>query len=212
MFLTMDADAETLRTSWTLVARLKNLDDQTSWEEFHALYRPLIHGVAVKAGLRPDEAEDAVQETLAAMAKHIQGFVPSPERGSFRAWLLKIARQRITDRFRKRLPGAATSEPMTHGTARTPTVERVPDGHEVDLEALCDAEWERWLTKKAMQELQLEVKAEHYQIFHLLTAEQKTVEEVARMVGRNRARIYVIRHRVGNALRKIVKRLEKRLG
>jgi RNA polymerase sigma-70 factor (ECF subfamily) len=211
MFLTMDSDADTLRTSWTLVARLKNLGDQQSWDEFDALYRPLILGVAVKAGLRTDEAQDVVQETMAAMAKHIQHFVAEPARGSFRSWLLTIARRRICDQFGKRLPVAAGEAP-TNGTARTPTVERMPNPTEADLEALCDAEWARHLRETALKELQFAVKPEHYQIFHLLTLEQRPIEAVAKMVGKNRARIYLIKHRVANALKKIVRRLEKRLG
>ena len=209
--MNLNSENETLRTSWSLVARIKNMGDHESWAEFHEIYRPLIHGVAVKAGLREDEAKDVVQETMAAMAKHIEDFVAEPEHGSFRAWLLQMARWRIKDQLRKRLPVSPGSESPTSATARTPTVERVPDEREVDLVALCDVEWKARLREKALKDLQMEVKAEHYQIFHLLTVEQKPVEQVARMVGRNRAQIYLIKHRMANALKKIVRRLEQRL-
>ena len=212
MLLTMDADTETLRTSWSLVARLKNVGDQDSWAEFDEIYRPLILGIAVKAGLREDEAQDVVQETMASMSKNIQGFVAEPTHGSFRAWLLNMARWRIKDQLRKRLPHSAGSGSPTTDTARTPTVERVPDPSDADLTALCDQEWRVRLREEALKKLQLEVKAEHYQIFHLLTVEQKSVETVARMIGRNRAQIYLIKHRVGNVLQRLVKRLEKKLG
>ncbi|MBI4657775.1 MAG: sigma-70 family RNA polymerase sigma factor [Verrucomicrobia bacterium] len=208
----MKPDDVTLRTSWTLVARLKHLDHHDSWQEFFALYRRLILGVAVKAGLQEQEAEDVLQETMASVAKHIQEFEADPKRGSFRAWLLKMARWRIQDQFRKRLPAAGGSATAADATATTPTIERVPDAREVDLERLCDAEWKERLMEQALKELQFEVKAEHYQIFHLLTAEQKRIAEVARMVGRNPAQIYVVKHRVSNALKKIVRRLEKTLG
>jgi hypothetical protein len=36
------------------------------------------------------------------------------------------------------------------------------------LEALCGAEWKQRLMQQALRELQLEVKAEHYQVFHLV--------------------------------------------
>jgi RNA polymerase sigma-70 factor (ECF subfamily) len=212
MFLAMDTEADTLRTSWTLVARLKNLDDTQSWEAFVALYRPLILRVAIRAGLRQDEAEDVVQETMTVMTKHIQDFVAEPSRGSFRSWLLTIARRRICDQFGKRLPVAGRSEARTSGTARTPTVERVPSPAEADLAAMCDEEWSRHLREEALQQLQLEVKPAHYQVFHLLTLEEKPIEAVAKMVGRSRAQIYLIKHRVGNKLKKIVRRLEKELG
>ncbi len=212
MLRSMKPDDETLRTSWTLVARLKNENDQESWRELYEIYRNLIVGVAVKAGLHEDEAEDALQATMASLSQHIQRFKADPAHGSFRAWLLKTARWRIQDQLRKRLPVDGGRESAQEGTARTATVERVPDGREVDLEHLCDAEWEARLTERALKELPLEVKAEQYQIFHLLVVEQKSIPEVAKMVGRNRAQIYLIKHRVANALKKIVRRLEKELG
>jgi RNA polymerase sigma-70 factor (ECF subfamily) len=168
--------------------------------------------VALKAGLRRDEADEVVQETMTALCKHIEGFKAAKEFGSFRAWLLNMARWRIKDQFRKRPPGASNIGYASEETARTPTVERVPDRTEADLEALCDAEWQERLRERALKDLQLEVKAEHYQVFHLLTLEHKSVDEVARMVGRNRAQVYLIRHRVGKELKKTVMRLEKQLG
>ncbi len=209
----MEPNTETLRTRWSLVARLKNTGDQQSWAEFDELYRPLIFRVALKAGLREDEAQDVVQETMAAMCKHIEEFVPGSEHGSFRAWLFQMARWRIKDQFQKRMRSAsAAGEVPTAGTARTATVERVPNAHEPDLVSLCDEAWASQLRGQALKELQLEVKAEHYQIFHLAVLEEKPVKEVARIVGRSAAQIYLIKHRVANALKRIVKRLEKRLG
>jgi len=210
----MKPDEETLRTSWTLVARLKNADDNESWQEFYEVYRRLIVGVALKAGLQEEEARDVMQETMRSFSEHIQDgkFVTDAAHGSLRAWLLNMARWRIQDQLRKRLPVAASSHASPDATATTPTVERVPDAQEVDWAGLCDAEWEARLREQALKALQLEVKAEHYQVFHLLVVEQKPLAEVARMVGRNRAQIYLVKHRVANALKKIVRRLEKKLG
>jgi len=211
MLLMMKAENETLRTSWTLVRRLKVLEDQESWDRFEGLYRRLVMGVAVKAGLRQEEAEDVWQETMASVSKHIQEFETNRARGSFRAWLLKMARWRICDQFRKRLPVAPPSDAPSEATATTPTVERVPDTHAVDLEALCDKEFKEQLLEQGLKVLPHEVKADHYQVFHLAVIEGKPVAEVARMVGCSRAQVYVVKHRVGRALKRIVKRLEREL-
>ena len=208
----MKPEDETLRTSWTLVARLKNVQDQPSWREFYELYRGVIVGVAMKAGLREQEAEDVLQETMASVSKNIRDFDANPKRGSFCAWLLQMVRWRIRDQFDKRLPVNASSSAPADATATTATIERVPDGRKVDLEGLCDAEWKQRLAEQALKELQLEVKAEHYQIFHLLEAQKKPIAEVAQLLKRNRAQIYLIKFRTTQALRRIVQRLEKRLG
>ena len=205
----MKAENRTMRTSWTLVARIKNPDDQDSWKEFYDRYKGLLLGVAIKAGLRQEEAEDVLQATMAEVFKNIREFEADPACGSFGAWLLQKASWRIKDQVKKRLPVAAPRCNPSDATATTPTVERIPDPREVDLEELCDAEPKRWFREQVLAMLQLEVKAEHYLIFHLLTVEKKTIGEVSRMLGRNPAAIYVIKHRVTKALNKIVKRLEK---
>lgn len=206
---------DTLATRWTLVARMKNPEDQETWAEFAELYRGLIFGVARKAGLREEEAKDVVQETMASVAKNIGGFEANPERGSFRAWLMQMARWRIMDQVSKRMPiwpgsGAGGSSPDATAAARTDTINRVLDPKEVDLERLCDEEWREQLFKAALKKVQADVNAEHYQIFHLLEIEHKPIGEVGKMVGRSRAQIYLIKHRVLTALKKSVKRLEKK--
>lgn len=207
----MKKDDDSLRTSWTAVAGLKNTQDAESWERFYARYRPLIFGLAAKAGLRQEEAQEVVQETMLSVSKHIQDFIADPARGSFRAWLLQMAKWRIQDQFRKRLPLSAGRGATSGETATTPTVERVPDNRPVDLEGLCDEAWKEWLMARALKEVQVEVKAEHFQVFHLLVVERKSTSEVARIVGRNRAQIYLIKHRVSTALKKVVRRIEREM-
>ena len=119
--LRMKPEDETLRTSWTLVARLKNVDDRERWREFYELYRGLIVGVAMKAGLRKEEAEDVLQETMASVSKNIGNFEANPTRGSFHAWLLKMARWRVLDQLGKRMPAATSSRAAPDSTATTPT-------------------------------------------------------------------------------------------
>lgn len=209
----MKSADETLRTSWTLVARLRNPNDQDSWQEFYEFYRRLIVGVAKKAGLTDEEAEDVMQETMRAFSCHVHDgkFATDAAHGSLRAWLLQTARWRIQDQLDKRLPVGSANEAPTVGTSATPTIERVPDAHPVNLEGLCDAEWKERLLQEALKAVQYKVKAEHYQIFHLSALEQRPIEEVARIVGANRAQVYLIKHRVGSALKKILKGLEKEM-
>lgn len=193
------------------MARLRNPDDQESWARFDERYRPLLFTVGVKAGLGEDEAREAAQETMISVSRHIKDFVADPAAGSFRGWLLKMARWRIRDQFRKRLPVAPHGQESPDATASTSTIDRVADPNEADLAGLCDAEWGAWLVKQAMEELRFEVKPDQFQIFHLLTVEQKSVPEVVRMVGRSRAQIYVVKFRVGTVLKRIVRRLREEL-
>src|SRR5438876_1995300 len=92
---------ELIPTRWSLLHRLKDLDDQQSWRQFFDLYWRLIYGVAIKAGLRDAEAQEAVQETIIAVARNMPEFQADPQAGSFKGYLLTITRRRIADQFRK---------------------------------------------------------------------------------------------------------------
>jgi RNA polymerase sigma-70 factor (ECF subfamily) len=58
-----------IATRWSLLSRLRNLDDQASWQDFFNTYWKLIYGVALKAGLNDAEAQDVVQETVLTVVR-----------------------------------------------------------------------------------------------------------------------------------------------
>ena len=111
----------------TLIQRLKDWQDQSSWQDFFDTYWKLIYGVAIKGGLTAAEAQDVVQETMISVAKHMPTFEYDPAIGSFKTWLLNMTRWRITDQLRKRGPFAA-GHPASEDTATgTRTVDKVVD-------------------------------------------------------------------------------------
>src|SRR6188474_1993563 len=93
---------ELIPTRASLIARLKNWQDQASWQDFFDSYWKLIYGVARKTGISDAEAQDVVQETMASVAKQMPKFQYDPAIGSFKAWLLKLTRWRIVDQIRQR--------------------------------------------------------------------------------------------------------------
>src|SRR5262245_51242997 len=159
-------DEELIPTRASLLARIKDPNDGASWQEFHDTYRRLIFGVACKAGLNEAEAQDATQDTLVAVAQNIGEFRYEPKRCSFKTWLMMIARQRIIWQLRKRKgvgglqpsaaegtgrsPAARMSALRDDDTARTGTVERMPDPETLNLDALWDAEWKQHLLAAAL--------------------------------------------------------------
>jgi RNA polymerase sigma factor (sigma-70 family) len=116
---------ELLPTRSSLLSRLRNWNDQTSWQEFFNTYWELIYGVAVKAGLTVAEPQDVVQETIPKVAKSIKDFRYDPA-GSFKAWLLHTTRWKIADQFRKRLSVRESRRRPDGDSVRTATVERIP--------------------------------------------------------------------------------------
>jgi len=71
------------KTRKSLIARLDNWEDQKTWDEFYQTYWKLIYSVALKSGLRSEEAFDCVQETILSIAKQSKKNMYDPEQGSF---------------------------------------------------------------------------------------------------------------------------------
>jgi RNA polymerase sigma-70 factor (ECF subfamily) len=125
------------------LSRLRDYEDKESWQTFFDRYWRLLYNVARRAGLDDVDAQDVVQDTVIAVAKEIPEFRYDPERGSFKQWLFRILRRRVSDHFRKhyRQPAHAGISPeMLEGTGDADAIV-MRDG--VSLSDAWDQEWER---------------------------------------------------------------------
>jgi RNA polymerase sigma factor (sigma-70 family) len=202
---------ELLPTRHSLLARLRDWEDQASWREFFDTYWKFIYGVAIRSGLSDQEAEDVVQETVLSVAKKMPEFVYDPARCSFKGWLMHVTRLRIIDQLRRRQPAFQQAPRGDADSRRTPTVERVPDAAAaVQQDATWDEEWERNLVDAAMERVKLRVKPEHFQIFYLSAVKGLGTGEVARMLQVSIGQVYLVRHRVAKEVKREVARLKEK--
>jgi len=200
-------------TRTTLLNRLKDWQDQAGWQLFFDTYWKLIYGVARKAGLSDVEAQDVVQETLVAVAKHIPTFKYDPALGSFKAWLLNMARWRIIDQMRKRGPFSRyhrrRGKPGT--PARTDTVEAVPDPAGGWLDKLWDEDWQANLLETATNNVRRRLDPQKYQVFDCYVNKGWAASKVAATFGLSVENVYVAKHRITQLLKDEILRLEKEL-
>jgi RNA polymerase sigma-70 factor (ECF subfamily) len=199
---------ELVPTRHSLLARLKDWDDQKSWQDFFDTYWKLIYGVSRKAGLTEPEAQDAVQDTIIAVVKHIKEFKYDPSICSFKSWLMLITRQRIIWQLRKRAPQSMSSSPGDDSTG-TATIDRVPDPESLNLDAIWTAEWEQNLMSSALEQVKGQVSAKQFQLFDLYVLQSWTVKEVATMLRVTTTQVYLAKHRVSALLKKAVRKLER---
>ncbi len=202
---------ELIPTRATLIARLKNWQDQASWQDFFNTYWKLIYSVARKGGLTEVEAQDVVQETMVAVAKHMPKFQYDPAIGSFKAWLLNMTRWRMRDQLRKRVP-AGTYESASHDTTtHAQIMERLPDPMSQKLDDLWEAEWEKNLFSAALATVKRQIDPKKFQIFDLYVHKEWPADKVAKAFGVSVAQVYLAKHRVTDLLKDEVKRLEKKM-
>jgi RNA polymerase sigma factor (sigma-70 family) len=208
MGVTKISPEDSLATRASLLARLKDWEDDASWQEFFDAYWQLMFRVALRSGLTETEAQDTVQETVLAVAKNIKQFEYDPARCSFKSWLMLITRQRIIWQLRKRLPGGLPSAGPNDGTARTSTIERISDPNVVDLDAVWDEEWQKNLMSAALERVKRQVSPRQFQIFDLYALRNWSARQVAQTLRIGVAQVYMAKHRVSGLLRKEVKKLD----
>ncbi|MEW6158129.1 MAG: sigma-70 family RNA polymerase sigma factor [Verrucomicrobiota bacterium] len=202
---------ELIPTRQSLLTRLKDWDDQESWREFFNTYWKLIYGVALKAGMNEQEAQEVVQETVISVARRMKDFKYDPALGSFKSWLLQLTRWRIYDQYRKREKHAIAHTPRSDLTPRTATVERVPDPAGLNLDRVWDQEWQRNLIDAALERVKRKVKPKQYQIFDLYVLKKWPVGKVTRTLGVSLAQVYLSKHRVSRLLRKEIEYIESKI-
>ena len=79
-------------TRASLILRLPDAADARAWDDFVVIYAPLVYRLARRHGLQPADSDDLVQEVLAAVARSVDLWLAKRDRGPFRAWLLRIAK------------------------------------------------------------------------------------------------------------------------
>ncbi len=201
-------DDSFLPTRSSLLSRLKNASDAVSWQAFVDNYGRLIYQVCLRTGLQRQEAEDIVQETIAAVAQQMPKFAYDRSKGSFKGWLSRVTRNHIADYLTKKTREAAHRAEMPEEQAEAED-ERADGRNEQD--AVWESEWRQHLLDRALRRVQEVVTARSIQIFQLSAVQGWSTEEIAASLAISRARVYLARHRVGRMVAREIKTLKTEL-
>jgi len=199
------------KTRKSLIARLDNWEDQKTWDEFYQTYWRLIYSVAIRAGLRPEEAFDCVQETILSIAKQSKKKLYDPEQGSFKTWLMNMTRWRINDQFRKRKKDTAMTGGDWEDDRKTAVIDRVEDPNGDVLSRLWDVEWKKNIADAALARVKAQVSPKQYQIFDFYVIRQWDAQKVQQKLNVSMAQVYLAKHRVGAVLKKELAKLEEEI-
>ena len=198
-----------VNTRQSLLERLKNWDDSSSWKDFFETYWKLIFSVARKAGLTDAEAQDVVQETIISVAKKMPDFHYDPAIGTFKAWLMQLTRWRITDHLRRKTYQVdGERKPREHQMDQD-FLEHQPDLGGLDLEAVWESEWKNQLLEAAMTRVREQANSRQFQMFHLHVCQGLPVREVAARLQVKMPEVYFAKYKLTAAVRREMKRLEK---
>ena len=206
------AEDEFIPTRATLIDRLKNWQDQASWQDFFDTYWKLIYGLARKFGLKEEDAQDVVQDTLVSVANQMPNFKYDPELGSFKSWLRTVIRSRILDHLRKR--GQAVTVPIhveSEGGDETFTLKELPDKNSPNMDQFYEQEWQKNVLDAAVARVKRKLDPQKYQIFDCYVNKEWAPEKVAATFKISVNQVYLAKNRITEMIKDEAKRLENEM-
>lgn len=191
-------------TRMSLLTRLRDPKDEQAWSEFVEIYTPLIHSLARNRGFQEADAADLAQDLFRAVAGAIDRWDPDPRRGSFRAWLFRIARNLIVDALaaRRRHPRGSGDTEMRRFIEEQPDLTAEADS------ALFEIEYRRRLFQWAAAKIRPEFREATWKAFWKTSVEGEPAKDVGRTLGMTVGAVYVARSRVMARLKQAIEQVE----
>ncbi len=193
---------ELIPTRASLLGRLKNSQDQASWQEFFDTYWSLIYGVARKAGLSDADAKEVLEGTLASVAEHMPKFRYDPEIGSFKAWLHQLVRLQIISRTLKRRPSGAPSREVSGAESNSSAKA---------LDQVWETEWKTNLQNAAVANVKRRLDPRRFQIYDLQANKQWPAEKVAALLALPVGEVTAAKQDISEMIQAEVKRVEEKM-
>ena len=189
-------------TRGSLILRLADGRDARSWAQFVDIYAPLVFQFARRRGLQDADAADVAQEVLSAVSRAMSRGQYVSGKGTFRGWLLTIARNEVhsllASRQRREQPGGGTTAQLE--LAARPGAEEI---------AAWEADHQQRLFAWAAERVQAEVQPATWQAFQRTAIEGASGEAVAAELGMSIAAVYLAKSRVMKRLREVVREVEE---
>jgi RNA polymerase sigma factor (sigma-70 family) len=191
-------------TRASLLLRLGDSENQEAWFEFVTLYEPVIYRLLRRGGLHDEDARDIMQDLLLAVSQSIDRWDPARDRGSFRGWLRRVARNLVVNWLerRERHPVA------TGGSGLQAMLDMLPAADESNTVEF-DNELRRALFHQAAERVRNEVHPATWEAFWETAVVGTSAADAAMKLGMTVGAIRAAKSRVLVRLRATVTELER---
>lgn len=191
-------------TRASLLVRIRDGQDAGAWQEFVRIYAPVVYGFARRRGLQDADAADLMQEVLRSVAAAAGRLEYDPKRGTFRAWLFTVTRNKLynlLDGQRRHVRGSGDSAVQQRLNDHS-----AGDG---DAEAQWEREYQKRLAALAMERVRGEFHDSTWQAFVSTAVEGKAARETGAALQLSAGAVYVAKSRVLARLREEIQKLQE---
>jgi RNA polymerase sigma factor (sigma-70 family) len=184
------------RTHASLLIRVRDIEDQEAWEEFHDRYAPMIRGWC--RHWFPHEVDDMVQEVFTRLMSCLKSFEYKPGKGRFRGYLKTVTHRLMADLKERPAPVLVLDN------------EEVPIEIEAgqDLQDRLAAMFHLELLDQAKERVRGRVEARTWSAYVETAEEWRKPADVARELGMKVGAVFQAKHSVITQLRREIQLLQ----
>lgn len=186
----------------SLIVQVQNPANREAWEQFTAIYRPVIFRLARTRGMQDADADDLAQQVLLAVARAIPDWQSNKPQSRFRHWLHRITKNAILNALTR-----GPKDPAVGGSGFMNLIHGVskPDNIELQLEL----EYRRQVYRQAAEIVRDAVQEQTWRVFVMTIIEGQSTESVARQMSTTIGNVHAIRSRVMRRLQIAVKDIQE---
>ncbi|HBE67646.1 MAG TPA: sigma-70 family RNA polymerase sigma factor [Planctomycetaceae bacterium] len=188
----------------SLIARLPNPQDADAWDQFVEIYQPLVFRLARSKGFQDADALEITQEVMVAVAGAVERWEPDPERGRFRDWLFRIARNLMIKYLTRK-----KHKPLGTGDSAINALLHDQSDVEPNSEVLI-LEHRREVFRWAVEQVREQVTENTWQAFWMANVEGIETKHVAKELGMSVGAIHIACSRVRKRLRDVIEPFQER--
>jgi len=182
------------QTRASLLVRLAEDVDRSTWLEFFDRYGALIHGYARNRGCQAVDADDVVQDVLMALMKAMPNFEYDPKRGRFRGYLRTVTWRAVSAKARQNRDATPLDE-----------VESVdPSLASPDADAVWEEEWRQYHVRRAMRVVEREVGERDLLAFRRYALGGESPQRTAEDLGLSIDQVYQAKSRILSRLTELI--------
>jgi RNA polymerase sigma factor (sigma-70 family) len=194
------------KTSYTLLDRVRDPNDEVAWKEFIAYYEQYIYNILRHIGLSEIDAKETQQEIIVKLWKKMPEFVYDKDRGKFRQWLGVVIRNEANQYFRK-----TTRLRKVVDSVEDDELEKYLDPNNNEgLDTIIVNEWNQYISNLAWDNIKVHFRENAQKVF-LLHADGKTSEEISKICDIKQNSVNVHIKRVRDHLKEQIKKLNEEL-